>query len=148
MKRFCIIFATLSLAACSTTKDFTIITDPVGASVSINGKKIEGVATPATVEIDQTKNLAITVEKPGYQLDSEIIKTTTNWWRDLIWTEYSPYSRYIEEDEITISLKKIASPAAFKPTPLPPFNPPSSKSSSKGTDASSLIPGLRPMPKF
>lgn len=112
------------LASCAGTKQFTIRTTPCdGATVHINGKRIEG-TTPVTTEINQDKDLGIVVEKQGYQVGSATVQTRTNWWRALLWTENDPLARYIEEDEITIPMEKIKTVSTYTPTMLPAFNPP------------------------
>ncbi len=112
------------LASCAGTKDFTIRTTPCdGATVHINGKRIEG-TTPVTTEINQDKDLGIVVEKQGYQVATATVQTQTSWWRALLWTENDPKARYIEEDEITIPMEKIKTVSTYTPTIMPAFNPP------------------------
>ncbi len=132
----------LALAACTQTKDFTIRTLPEGAKITINGKD-QKQCTPLTVQINQGKDLGITAFKPGYEVASATVATQTSFWRALLWNKHDPRARYIEEDEITIPLKKISTAASFKPSKLPAYNPPF-KTRPKGSSA----PALRPMPSF
>ncbi len=129
----------LLLAACSQTKDFTVRTLPEGARISINGKEYRQ-CSPLTVEIDQGKDLGITAFKPGYEVATATVETQTNFWRALLWNKHDPRARYIEEDDITIPMKKISSAGNFRPTRLPEYKPPYKTRSD--------VPALRPMPSF
>ena len=131
------------LAACQGQKPFTIITNPQGATVSINGKQLPGV-TPLTVEVDQDKDLGIVVEKDGYAVGSATVQTKTSWFGALLWTESSPHSRYIEEDEIVIPLEKIRTNSTYTPTILEPFSFPEDTNPLKDSQP----PALRPLPEF
>ena len=92
--------------ACQGQKPFVIKTTPPGATVSINGKEYAG-KTPLEVEIAQDKDLGIVVHKDGYAVESATVNTQTSWLGSLLWTESSPHARYIEEDEITIPLRRL-----------------------------------------
>lgn len=143
MKRLALLLSVLlpGLVACHGTKEFTIRTLPEGARVSINGKPVEG-KTPVTTTIRQDKDLGIVVEKPGYQLASRTVYTQSSWWLSLLWTEHDPRAQYIEEDEVTIPLKRIPTAAEYKPTPLPPYT------GGQTEGAKSVAPALRPLPEF
>ncbi len=136
----------LVLVSCTQNKDFTIRTLPEGAKISINGKD-QGEHSPLTVSIDQGKDLGITAFKPGYEVASATVETKTSFWRSLLWNKHDPRARYIEEDEITIPLKRIASSRDFAPTRLPAYKPPFKNRSATGS-AGSSAPALRPMPSF
>ncbi len=143
MKRFFLpAAAVLCLAACTQTKDFTIRTLPEGARITINGRSQEG-CTPMTVEIKQDRDLGITAFKPGYEVASATVETQTGFWHALLWNKNDPRARFIDEDEITIPMKKIPSAASFKPTKMPAFKPTYSTK-----PRSSTVPALRDMPSF
>ena len=129
----------MALVACVGQKQFTIMTTPSGATVSINGQPVEG-KTPITIEISQDKDLGIVVEKPGYSVGSVTINTQTSWWRALLWTENDPKARYIEEDSVTIPLKPNSTDSTYTPTNMGTFSFPD--------DEDSKVPALRPMPEF
>ena len=127
------------LASCAGTKEFSIRTTPCdGATVHINGKRIEG-TTPVTTEIKQDKDLGIVVEKDGYRVSSATIYTSTNWWLSLLWTKNDPKARYIEEDEVIIPMEKVPAIPSYKPTKLPAFQPPAA--------AIQAAPTLHPLPE-
>ncbi len=131
----------LALCSCYGTKDFTIITEPAGAQIAINGKKYEGLRTPMTVEIAQDKDLGITAVKSGYEVATATVPTKTSTWGAILWNKHDSRAQYIEEDEVTIPLKKIPSAAGFTPTSMPGYQPPSGISDS-------AVPALRDMPQF
>ncbi len=69
MKYFFTVFFLLILAGCGTlflssTKDVSIISEPVDATVSVNG--IERGTTPITLELDNRTSHVISVSKEGY----------------------------------------------------------------------------------
>ncbi len=131
----------LAFTACQVQKkDFTIRTTPEGATVSINGKRYEGQKTPMTVEVSQDKDLGITVMKPGYEVATHTVETQSSTWGAILWTKHDPRAKYIEEDEVTIPLKKIPTAAGFSPGVLPGYQPPAS--------AGGEAPALRDMPSF
>ncbi len=132
----------LAFTSCIGSKEFTIHTDPEGAQVAINGKHYEGRKTPLTVTIEQDKDLGITVTKPGYEVATYTVETQTSMWGTILWNKHDPRARYIEEDEVTISLRKIPTAAGFTPTSMPGYQPPAHK----GLD--SAVPALREMPQF
>jgi len=142
MKRKILFLAacSLCLSACIGSKDFTIRTLPEGAHVCINGKSYEG-KTPITLEIKQDKDLGIVVDKPGYETTSATVTTKTSWWVALLWTKSDPRAQYIEENEITIPMKKIPTVASYKPSVLPAWK---DEKPAKG----SALPPLRPLPAF
>ncbi len=129
----------LAFSSCYGTKDFTIRTEPEGAQVTVNGKHYEGHRTPMTIEIAQDKDLGITAVKPGYEVATATVQTQTSTWGAILWNKHDPRAQYIEEDEVTIPLKKIPSAASFTPTSMPGYQPPTS---------ASAPPALRPMPNF
>ena len=131
------------LAACQGQKPFTIITTPPGASVSINGQRVQG-KTPLTLDINQDKDLGIVVEKDGYAVESVTVNTQTSWLGSLLWTDSSPHSRYIEEDEITVPLKPLKTNSTYTPTIMEPFSFPEEKAPLHD----SKPPALRPMPEL
>lgn len=123
------------LVSCIGTKEFTIETDPEGATITINGEPQNG-KTPMTLEINQGKNLGIVASKPGYETAAETVRTRTSWWMALLWTKNDPRAQYIEEDKVKIHLEKIPTLQDFRPTALPSYNA-----------APSKAPALRPMPE-
>ncbi len=131
----------LAFCSCYGTKDFTIHTEPEGAQVAINGKPYEGQRTPMTVAIKQDKDLGITAMKPGYEVATKTVPTQTSLWGSLLWNKHDPRARYIEEDEVTIPLRKIPTAANFTPTSMPAYQPPA-------RNTESTIPALREMPSF
>ena len=132
------------LASCVGQKELTIETTPHGASVTINGKLLDG-KTPLTTTIKQDKDLGIVVEKPGYQVESVTLNTQTSWWRALLWTENDPNARYIEEDSVTIPLTPLRTNATYTPTILEPFKFPEETHKPLHN---SKIPDLRPLPEM
>ncbi len=142
----------LSLASCYGTKDFTIRTEPEGATIAINGRPYEGRTTPMTVTIEQDKNLGITAMKPGYEVATRTVETKTSLWGAILWNKHDSRAQYIEEDEVTIPLQKIPTAANFTPSSIPGYQPPGSipgyqPPASRGLGGSSA-PALRSMPNF
>ena len=135
-----LVVSCMVLVACVGQKQFTIETTPPGATVTINGRPIEG-KTPLTIEIEQDKDLGIIVEKPGYSVGSATINTQSSWWRALLWTENDPKARYIEEDSIMIPLKPNSESSSYTPTIMGTFSFPDDDDASKA-------PPLKPMPEF
>lgn len=133
--------ACAALAACQGQKPFTIITTPPGATVSINGQRLEG-KTPITLDINQDKDLGIVVEKDGYAVESATVNTQTSWLGSLLWTDSSPHARYIAEDEITIPMRKLDTNSTYTPSIMEPFSFPENRAPLHDSKA----PELRPMP--
>lgn len=131
------------LVACQGQKRFTIMTTPPGASVSINGQPV-GARTPVTIDISQDKDLGIVVEKDGYAVESATVQTKTSWLGSLLWTDSSPHARYIEEDEITIPMRKLKTNSTYTPTIMDSFSFPEDRAPLKNSKA----PELRPMPNL
>ena len=129
----------VALVSCIGTKKFTIITQPEGDDIYINGVHQKG-STPMTLEISQKKDLGIVASKPGYETAAHTVRTQSTWWLSLLWTKDDPRARYIEEDEVTLTLKKIPSIDGYRPTELPPYT-----GGSSGYTAPKA-PELRPMP--
>ncbi len=132
----------LAFASCYGTKEFTIRTEPEGAQVSVNGQHYEGRKTPMTIEVKQDKDLGITAMKPGYEVATATVPTQTSTWGAILWNKHDPRAQYIEEDEITIPLKKIPTAAGFTPVSMPAYQPPARQG------LQSSAPELRPMPEF
>ncbi len=137
----------LALSSCYGTKDFTIRTEPEGARISVNGKVYEGLRTPMTIKIEQDKSLGITAVKPGYEVATRTVETQTSTWGAILWTKNDPRAQYIEEDEVTIPLRKITSSADFAPSSLPGYQP-SSIPAFQPPAVRSSVPALREMPSF
>lgn len=133
-----------ALVSCVGQKQFTIETTPSGATVTINGRLIEGKTTPLIVDIKEDKDLGIVVEKPGYSVGAATVYTKTSWWRSLLWTENDPRARYIEEDSICIPMQPLRTNATYTPTILEPFRFPEER----GPLSDSKAPELRPLPKM
>jgi len=127
------------LISCSQgMKDFTILTNPSGADIYINGERAKGLS-PLTTEVNQSRDLAIVAIKPGYEVETKKISTETNFWKALIWTQKDPLAQYIEQDSVSITLKRIQSLKNYKPSKIPKFAPP------KPLDIDSIIK-LRKLP--
>ncbi len=109
----------VGLASCYGTKDFTINTEPAGALITINGKEVG--TSNLTMEIEQSKDLGIVATKPGYQTAAKTVETKVNRLLSFIWTDESPYAKYIEEDSVTIPLQRIMTPETYRPTTLEPY---------------------------
>lgn len=109
----------LGLVSCYGTKEFTIITEPSGAQITLNGKEVG--TSNLTVEIDQRQDLGIVAVKPGYQVAAATVETKVNPFLSFIWTDESPYARYIDEDEVTIPLRRLMTTETYRPTTLEPY---------------------------
>ncbi len=107
------------LVSCYGTKDFTISTEPAGALITINGKEVG--TSNLTLEIEQSKDLGIVATKPGYQTAAETVETKVNRFLSFIWTDESPYAKYIEENSVTIPLQRIMTTESYRPTALEPY---------------------------
>ncbi len=107
------------LVSCYGTKEFTIKTEPAGALITLNGKEVG--TSNLTMEIEQCQDLAIVAEKPGYQAAATTVETKVNPFLSFIWTDESPYARYIDEDEVTIPLRRLMTPETYRPTTLEPY---------------------------
>lgn len=103
-------------------KDFTIHTRPEGAAISINGEKVG--TSPVTTKVEQTKDLGIVAEKPGYEVASANIQSKTGPIRSFLWTKWSSKSQYIEENEVTLPLRRVEEVEDYKPSTLPEFKMP------------------------
>lgn len=125
MKRILpLVAAAAFLASCQNMppKDFTVHTKPEGARISINGKDVG--TSPVTTRVEQTGDLAIVAQKPGYELAATSIATKQGKLRSFLWTEWSSKAQYIEEDEVTLPLRRMEAPQDYKPAELPPFRMP------------------------
>lgn len=107
------------LVSCYGTKEFTIKTEPAGALITLNGKEVG--TSNLTMEIEQCQDLGIVAEKPGYQAAATTVETKVNPFLSFIWTDESPYARYIDEDEVTIPLRRLMTPETYRPTTLEPY---------------------------
>ena len=116
--------ALLALASCQNmaSKDFTVHTLPEGAAISINGEKVG--TSPVTTKVEQIKDLGIVAEKEGYEVASATIPTKPGRIRSFLWTKWSSKSQYIEEDEVTLPLKRVEAVEEYKPGKLPEFKMP------------------------
>lgn len=149
-----VVLCGLSLVSCVGSKNFRVLTTPDGADITINGKPAG--KSPVTVEIDQSRALAIVAHKPGYQSASETVPTRTNWFLSLLWTENDPKARYIDMDEITIPLRPIQSVNNYRPSRMTPFNAaamerqtaPTPQQSTRQNRHVGEAPALREMPQF
>lgn len=128
----------LCLASCVGTKEFTIRTKPEGARIYLNGELQQG-KTPMTLTISQKKDLGIVASKPGYENAAYTVKTQQSWWLSLLWTKNDPRAQYIEENEVTIPMKRIPSAADYRPTSLPKYT-------GGGGLTTPQAPSLRPLP--
>lgn len=107
------------LVSCYGTKEFTIKTEPAGALITLNGKEVG--TSNLTMEIEQSKDLGIVATKPGYQTAAKTVETKVNRFLSFIWTDESPYAKYIDEDGVTIPLQRIMTPETYSPTILDPY---------------------------
>lgn len=111
-----------SIVSCIGTKEFTVTTDPEGADITLNGKPVG--KSPVTLTIEQDKSLGLIAHKDGYALGSATVPTQAHWFYSLIWTKHDPKARYIEEDGVTIPLRRINEAADYVPVPLPAYGEP------------------------
>ena len=107
------------VVSCQGTKEFTINTEPAGALISLNGKEVG--TSNLTLEIEQSKDLGIVATKPGYQTAAKTVETKVNRFLSFIWTDESPYAKYIEENSVTIPLQRIMTTENYRPTTLEPY---------------------------
>ena len=116
--------AAAALASCQNMppKDFTIHTQPEGAAISINGEKVG--TSPLTTKVEQTKDLGIVAEKPGYEVTAVNVQSKPGRVRSFLWTKWSSKSQYIEEDEVTLPLRRVESVEDYKPGKMPEFKMP------------------------
>lgn len=145
MKRLCIAACCLGLLSCVGTKELTIRTQPEGADVSVNGVLLKG-QTPLKLKVSQKKDLGIVASKPGYETAAHTIHTRSNWWLALLWTKNDPRAQYIEEDEVTLTLRKIPTAEFYKPSTMPPYTGGGGYTAPPKMPASK-VPELRPMPQ-
>ena len=103
-------------------KDFTIHTQPEGAAISINGEKVG--TSPLTTKVEQTKDLGIVAEKPGYEVTAMNVQSKSGRIRSFLWTKWSSKSQYIEEDEVTLPLRRVESVEDYKLSKMPEFKMP------------------------
>ncbi len=141
-KILCLSVLSALLVSCAGTKDLTIVTEPEGASVTINGEFVGN--TPLTTEIAQDKTLGIVVRKEGYEIGAATLSPVPSKFLSFIWTKNDPKAKFIEEDSVTIALRKLQSPASYKPKSLPAYD------GGGGSTKACLpeAPALRPMPDF
>lgn len=127
-------------ASCSSKKSLTILSDPSGANVQINGRLVG--KTPVTTTIDQSKAVDIFVEKSGYQCASRALTPEVSTMGAILWTEGDSKAKFIREDSVNFSLKKLETPtmpskAVLPKVPAKPVKP-----------AERSVPVLRDMPDF
>ena len=103
-------------------KDFTIHTQPEGAAISINGERVG--TSPLTTKVEQTKDLGIVAEKPGYEVAAVNVQSKPGRIRSFLWTKWSSKSQYIEEDEVTLPLRRVESVEDYKLSKMPEFKMP------------------------
>lgn len=139
---FCLSAVSLLLLSCVGTKELTIDTAPEGADITINGEYVG--KTPLVTEIAQDKTLGIVARMSGYEIGTETLVPTTSPFLSFVWTENDPKARYIEEDAVTIPLKKIPTPSSYTPSVMPRYTGGGGSTSSALPD----IPALRPMPEL
>ena len=139
-KMLCLSVLSAALVSCVGTKDFTVTTFPEGADITINGEYVG--KSPVTTTIEQDKTLGIVARKSGYEIGSETISPVTSRFLSFIWTESDPKSKFIEEDSVAITMRKIPSPSTYTPSVMPKYT------GGGGSTKASLPepPALRPMP--
>ena len=141
-KLLCLSVLSAALVSCVGTKDFTVNTFPEGADITINGDYVG--KSPVTTEIAQDKTLGIVARKSGYEIGSETISPVTSKFLSFVWTESDPKAKYIEEDSVYITLKKIPTPATYTPSVMPMYT-------GGGGSTRAVLPeppALRPMPEL
>ena len=113
-----------ALASCQNMpqKDFTIHTQPEGAAISINGEKVG--TSPVTTKVEQTKDLGIVAEKPGYEVAAVNVQSKSGRIRSFLWTKWSSKSQYIEEDGVTLPLRRVETVEDYKLSKMPEFKMP------------------------
>lgn len=125
------------------TKSLIIRTDPPGADLTLNGVPLKD-KSPIKLKISQRKDLGIVASKPGYESAAHTLNTRTNWWLALLWTKNDPKAQYIEEDEVTLTLRKIPTAAGYRHSTLPPYT--GGGGFTTPAASQSKPPELRPMP--
>ena len=130
----------LLLVSCVGPKELSIDTAPEGAEITINGEYVG--KTPLVTTIAQDKTLGIVARKSGYEIGSETLVPTSSPFLSFVWTENDPKAKYIEEDSVTIPLKKIPTPSSYTPSIMPKYT------GGGGSTSAALpeVPALRPMP--
>ena len=152
----------LFLASCAGTKKFTIFTTPEGADITVNGEYVGKSETMINLEddgeeagegrsawgieidIEQDKTLGIVAHKSGYEVASATIRPVTSKFLSFIWTESHSRSKYIAEDSVHLTLRKLQTPASYTPRAMPPYT-------GGGGPTSAVVPKvpeLRPMPRL
>ncbi len=126
--------------SCSSKKTLTILSDPSGANVQINGRLVG--TTPVTTEIDQSKAVDIFVEKAGYQCASRALTPEVSTMGAILWTEGDPKAKFIREDSVNFRLKKLEATSV----PVRPVAPKVPARTAK--PAERPVPVLRDMPNF
>ena len=126
--------------SCSSKKSLTILSDPSGANVQVNGRLVG--KTPVTTVIDQSKAVDICVEKAGYQCASRALTPEVSTMGAILWTEGDPKSKFIREDSVDFRLKKLETPTV----PVKASLPKASVKPAKPVDRP--VPVLRDMPNF
>jgi hypothetical protein len=141
-KMLCLSAVVLSLVSCVGTKPLTITTYPEGAEITINGEAVG--KTPLTTEIAQDKTLGIVARKDGYEIGAATLSPVSSRFLSFIWTENDPKSKYIEEDSVTIALKKLRTTETYTPKAMPTYD------GGGGSTKACLpeVPELRPMPEL
>lgn len=140
----------LLVASCTHEyKDIKISTIPEGATIRINGEEKEN-KTPFTTSVYQRGNVAIVAEKQGYVTATRNIIPETDKFLSVVWTSDDERTRFIPEEEVHITLKKIESSKNYKASDLPNFNPPYKPTTVQPTrtQEEQSAPALRPMPQF
>ena len=130
----------LLLVSCVGPKELSIDTAPEGAEITINGEYVG--KTPLVTTIAQDKTLGIVARKSGYEIGSETLVPASSPFLSFVWTENDPKAKYIEEDSVTIPLKKIPTPSSYTPSIMPKYT------GGGGSTSAALpeVPALRPMP--
>lgn len=129
------IVAVAALAvSCSSTKKIEVVSSPSGATVRIDGVKM-GV-TPTEVEVGKYDPVELSVEKPGYSVQSVLLEPQSSTMEKILWSGSDPKVRSIKEDKVEVTLYKIQTPK------IPPQVVPTGKRST------TEVPTLRSMPDF
>ncbi len=122
------------LVSCSSTKKIQVVSSPSGATVRIDGVKM-GV-TPAEIEVGRYDSVELSVEKPGYSVQSVVLEPKSSMMEKILWSGNDPKVRSIKEDKVEVTLYRAHMPK------MPRRAAPERK------DNVVEAPTLRPMPDF
>lgn len=129
------IVAVAALAvSCTSTKKIEVVSSPPGATVRMDGVKM-GV-TPTEVEVGKYDPVELSVEKPGYSVQSVLLEPKSSTMEKILWSGSDPKVRSIKEDRVEVTLYKIQT------TKIP------TQATPTGGHSTAEVPTLRSMPDF